>query len=182
MADQAPDWAIIALGANLGNPAVALEQAVGRLSLLSSRPILRSSFWNTSPVDCPPGSPVFVNAAVAIVPQSGTTPESLLDQLQSLEREFGRQAKIVMNEPRPLDLDLIAWGQRTCSTPRLVLPHPRAHLRKFVLQPVGEILPQFILPGQVETILTLLHALVSDESVRPLDEGNAGISAPPTRL
>ena len=175
-----PDWAIIALGANLGDPRATLEQAIGRLSLRSARPILRSSFWNTSPVDCPPGSPVFVNAAVAIVPHAGETPDTLLDGLQSLEREFGRQVKIIMNEPRPLDLDLIAWGGRTVSSPRLTLPHPRAHLRKFVLQPVSEILPQFILPGQVGNITILLQALVTDESVRPCTEPlSGGTSAPP---
>ena len=70
--------AVIALGANLGNPAATLGQVLERLSALSTRPILRSSFWNTSPVDCPPGSPVFVNAAAAIVPQLTPDPGEIV--------------------------------------------------------------------------------------------------------
>ncbi|HTI70449.1 MAG TPA: 2-amino-4-hydroxy-6-hydroxymethyldihydropteridine diphosphokinase [Candidatus Limnocylindria bacterium] len=168
MESAAPEWVIIALGANLGEPAATLVTVLNRLAGFSTRPILRSSFWNTSPVDCPPGSPVFVNAAAALCPLPGETPVSLLDKLQSLEREFGRRPKVVLNEPRPLDLDIIAWGTLTLMSERLTLPHPRAHLRKFVLQPVAEILPDFVLPGRTESVKVLLRDLKTDESVRLL--------------
>src|SRR5688572_14688569 len=80
------------------------------LRTLFGATIRESSLWESSPVDCPPGSPMFVNAAVMIEPTSDETPESMLTKLQAIEREFGRLPKAVLNEPRPLDLDLIAFG------------------------------------------------------------------------
>ena len=96
------------------------------------------------------------------------TPESLLEKLQELEREFGRKPKTVLNEPRPLDLDLIAFGDETRNGPELILPHPRAHRRRFVLQPLSEIAPDLILPGQGKTVAELLAELPSGEAVKRL--------------
>jgi 2-amino-4-hydroxy-6-hydroxymethyldihydropteridine diphosphokinase len=139
-----------------------------RLESLSVRPPLKSSLWQSTPVDCPPGSPLFVNAAVAFEPLPGETPESLLAKFQALEKEFGRRPKEVLNEPRPLDLDLIAFGNLVRSTPQLTLPHPRAHLRRFVLEPLNEIAPDLILPGQRHSIRDLLAVLRNDEVVTRL--------------
>ena len=100
-----------------------------------------------------------MNAAVALTLRPGETPESLLAKLQALEKEFGRRPKVVLNEPRPLDLDLIAFGGEVRNTPELILPHPRAHLRRFVLQPLGEVAPEFVLPGQTRTVAELLQSL-----------------------
>src|SRR5438128_6487386 len=77
-------WAFIALGANLGEPERTILEAMRRLQELSDEPLLRSSLRRTTPVDCPPGSPPFVNAVVGLLPRSGETPESLLAKLQSL--------------------------------------------------------------------------------------------------
>jgi len=155
----------IALGSNLGNSRQIILDAMDRLQNFSDRPILKSSLWQTSPVDCPPDSPMFVNAVVGLVPRKDETPESLLAKLQSLQKEFGRQPRQLLNEPRPLDLDLIAFGQETRNTPELVLPHPRAHRRRFVLQPLSEIAPDLILPGHGKTVAELLAELVDDETV-----------------
>ena len=157
--------AYVALGSNLGESARTIQQAIERLRDFSTQPILISSLWKTAPVDCPPGSPTFVNAVVGFVPKSGETPESLLNKLQSLEKEFGRKPKVITNEPRPLDLDLIAFGDERRNSPELILPHPRAHQRRFVLQPLSEIAPDFILPGQMATVAKLLTQLVPDHSV-----------------
>src|SRR5262249_54540879 len=146
-----------------------VRQAIERLQTLSERPLLKSSLWKTTPVNCPPGSPSFVNAAVGLVPREGETPESLLQHLQALEKEFGRAPKKILNEPRPLDLDLICFGAEIRATATLTLPHPRAHLRRFVLQPLAEIAPDLILSGQTKTIAQLLAALVSDEVLSRLD-------------
>ena len=127
-----------------------------RLQTFSDDPILKSSLWQTTPVDCPPGSPMFANAVVGLVSRAEETPESLLPKLQSLEKEFGRRPKKVLNEPRPLDLDLIVFGEETWNTADLILPHPRAHQRKFVLQPLSEVAPDLILPGQTKTVTELL--------------------------
>lgn len=149
--------AYIALGSNLGSPRETVLRAMDRLQELSDAPIVRSSLYETDPVDCPPGSPKFVNAVVALVARAAETPETLLKELQALEREFGRQPKRMHNEARPLDLDLIAFGKETRNTTDLVLPHPRAHERRFVLEPLAEIAPDFTLPGQMQTARDLLR-------------------------
>jgi 2-amino-4-hydroxy-6-hydroxymethyldihydropteridine diphosphokinase len=125
-----------------------------------------SSFWQTTPQNCPPGSPDFLNAVVALEPLPEETPESLLARLQNLEREFGRRPKQVLNEPRPLDLDLIAFGLERRASRELTLPHPRAHQRRFVLQPLSEIAPDFVLPGQDRTVAGLLDQVPPDPGMR----------------
>lgn len=151
--------AYIALGSNLGNSRQIILKATERLREFSDRPLLKSSLSETAPVDCPPGSPNFVNAVVALAPRPDETPETLLTKLQVLEKEFGRQPKKVLNEPRPLDLDLVAFGSETRATPELTLPHPRAHLRRFVLGPLSEIASDLIMPGQTKTVAQLLASL-----------------------
>ncbi len=157
--------AFVALGSNLGDSRQIILGAMAWLQNLSDEPMLQSSLWQTSPVDCPPGSPKFVNAVAGFIPRQVETPESLLRKLRELEIESGRQAKKVLNEPRPLDLDLIAFGNEARLTPELTLPHPRAHLRRFVLQPLSEIAPDSILPGQTKTVAELLAELPEAENV-----------------
>ena len=157
--------AIVALGSNLGDSRQMVLNAMARLQDFSDEPILKSSLWQTSPVDCPPDSPKFVNAVASLALSADETPESLLVKLHALEKEFGRQAKKTLNEPRPLDLDLIAFGNEIRHSPELTLPHPRAHLRRFVLQPLSEIAPDLILPEQGMTVTELLAGLPADEMV-----------------
>jgi 2-amino-4-hydroxy-6-hydroxymethyldihydropteridine diphosphokinase len=154
--------AIIALGSNLGDARQNVLRAMDRLQELSDHPLLRSSLWQTSPVDCPPHSSAFVNAVVALMPRLTETPESLLRRLQEIEKQFGRQPRRVVNEPRPLDLDLIAFGDQTRCTASLILPHPRAHQRRFVLEPLSEIAPALVLAGWQKTVSQLLQALPPD--------------------
>ncbi len=157
--------AFVALGSNIGASAETIRRSVGRLQSLAESPMLLSSLWRTAPVDCPPGSPDFVNAVVGFAPRAGLGPLELLTRLQAIEREFGRQPKSVLNEPRPLDLDLIAFGAARCDTAVLTLPHPRAHLRRFVLQPWSEIAPELVLPGQTANIRDLLSRLGDTETI-----------------
>src|SRR5207249_10551825 len=152
-----------ALGSNLGDPKGSVRQAMERLRTLTDFPPVRSALWQSTPVGCPPGSPLFVNAVVGLLPRANETPDSLLAELQTLETEFGRQPKQALNEPRPLDLDLISFRQETRDSERLTLPHPRAHLRRFVLQPLCEIAAALILPGQVLNARQLLETLDSPE-------------------
>jgi 2-amino-4-hydroxy-6-hydroxymethyldihydropteridine diphosphokinase len=140
-------WVLVAFGANLGNPEQQVREGMDRVESTFNVPLRRSSLYVSEPVDCPPGSPPFVNAGAAFPAPPGFTPESLLLELQRLEREFGRRPKVVLNEARPLDLDLIAWGNETRDTLFLKLPHPRAHLRRFVIEPLAEVLPDFVMPG-----------------------------------
>jgi 2-amino-4-hydroxy-6-hydroxymethyldihydropteridine diphosphokinase len=159
---------LIALGSNLGDSARVIRAAMDELDRFAAMPCRRSSLWKSSPVDCPPGSPPFVNAAIAFEPVADETPESLLARLQAMEKTAGRRKKKVLNEPRPLDLDLIAFGSATRSSRRLILPHPRAHLRRFVLAPLMEIAPDFILPGQTRTIRRLFSELKAEEVITRL--------------
>jgi 2-amino-4-hydroxy-6-hydroxymethyldihydropteridine diphosphokinase len=156
----------IAMGSNLGDSLQTLQRAFLRLQDLSTAPVRQSSFWQTTPVDCPPGSPPFLNAVIEIQPLQRETPESLLEKLQCLEREFGRLPKKILNEARPLDLDLIAFSGEIRQTQQLVLPHPCAHERRFVLQPLSEIAPNLILPGQSETVTELLQTLPPDAQMK----------------
>ena len=161
-----PGWAIIALGSNLGDSIEIIQQAIVKLQELSDAPEARSSLWRTTPVDCPPGANDFINAVVKIKPREGETAETLLAKLQALEKEFGRRPKKVMNEARPLDLDLLAFGDEIRSAPGLMLPHPRAHLRRFVLAPLAEIEPNLLWPGQQKSVRELLATLRTEEAIQ----------------
>lgn len=151
--------AFIALGSNVGDSRRTIAEAMSRLQQLSFKRLLKSSLWETEPVDCPPGSPSFINAMVALEPNSAETPESLLKKLNDIEAEFGRARSGVRNESRSLDLDMIAFGEELRTTPELTLPHPRAHERRFVLEPLAELFPDYILPGQSKTVVELLKKL-----------------------
>jgi len=89
--------------------------------------------------------------------------------MQALEKEFGRVPKKVVNEARPLDLDLITFGNETRNLPNLFLPHIRATERRFVMQPLNEIAPDLILPGQTKTVSQLLALLPPDEAMRRVE-------------
>jgi len=154
--------AIIALGSNLGDPLSNVRRAMDRLQAMSNHTILRSSLWRSAPQDCPPGSPDFINAVALLVTRTGETPDTLLLKLQFLESQFGRERGQQPNAPRTLDLDLIAFGAVVSKRPELTLPHPRAHLRRFVLAPLAELAPNLILPGFVDSVARQLMALPED--------------------
>jgi 2-amino-4-hydroxy-6-hydroxymethyldihydropteridine diphosphokinase len=149
----------IALGSNQGDSVGILRETIERLKAFAEGPVQVSSFWKTEPVACPPGSPPFINAVVSFQARPAETPETLFNALQQIERDFGRRPKEVLNEPRPLDLDLIAFGDEIRRTQELTLPHPRAHERRFVLAPLNELAPDLVLPGQTRRVTELLQML-----------------------
>jgi 2-amino-4-hydroxy-6-hydroxymethyldihydropteridine diphosphokinase len=163
LADENSRLAYVALGANLGDPELTFASVVPRLQAYSTTPLVASRWMRSRPVNCPPGSPDFLNGVVAIQPFPGETAETLLEKLQALEVEFGRTPKKVTNEARPLDLDLIAFGNELRDTPKLTLPHPRARERDFVLRPLAEIAPDFVLPGQSKNVVQMLAELDSGD-------------------
>ena len=162
---------LIGLGSNRGDSAAIVREAMSRLRSFASGPLVCSGLWRTSPVDCPPGSGEFVNAAVAFEPRVGLTPEALLANLKALEAEHGRPTMRVRNAPRELDLDLLLFGDDVRDEADFVLPHPRAVNRRFVLAPAAEILPEVVWPGTGCTIASLLARLDSDERVERLGDG-----------
>lgn len=153
---------VVALGSNLGDSAVILKSAFDRLRTLAVDFFEASSLWRSTPVDCPPGSPDFLNAVAVFEVAEEMEPLALLRTLKEWEVEFGRQPKRVMNEARPLDLDLIGFGCETMQTEELTLPHPRAHERAFVLGPLAEVMPGLLLPGWADTAETLFSGMKGD--------------------
>jgi 2-amino-4-hydroxy-6-hydroxymethyldihydropteridine diphosphokinase len=126
----------IALGANLGDRALTLRRAIDELRKIVH--VVRvSSFLETEPVDAPPGSPRFLNAAA--IGYTSLTPLQLLEAMQSIESRLGRRRTRVRNAPRTIDLDLIFHSAHRARTPRLTLPHPRYREREFVMKPLREI-------------------------------------------
>ncbi len=169
---EAERCAFVALGSNRGDRLQFLYAAADRLARLTVGPFYLSSIWETAPVDCPPGTPPFLNAMVGFVPPPGLGSMALLQRLQQIESELGRVRTPVRNTPRTIDLDLITDRNTVCFTPELVLPHPRAHRRLFVLAPLAEIAPGLILPGQSCSVQELLARLMSPNgSLRRLSKG-----------
>lgn len=137
--------AFVALGANLGNPEATLRAALETLAQQTDWALVsHSSLYRTAPVGFA-DQPDFVNAVAKLSTQ--LDPVSLLNRLLAIEQQFGRIRR-ELNGPRTLDLDLLLHDQTQVEMPMLTLPHPRLHLRAFVLIPLAEIAPDLILPGR----------------------------------
>ncbi len=159
---------LVGLGSNRGDSIGTLREAAARLEEFAAGELRRSRVFRTSPVDCPPDSDDFLNAAVAFAPRPELEPEALLRSLKTIERDFGREAAPVRNAPRELDLDLLLFGTEQRASEHFTLPHPRAVNRLFVLAPAVEVLPEAVWPGTRQTIAQLLDALVTDERIEPI--------------
>lgn len=149
----------IALGSNLGDRLARLRagrDAVTRWHQ-GPRPASVSAVYETEPVDCPPGSAPFLNAVMEI--ETALDPAVLLGRLRALESALGRAPHGAKNAPRPLDLDILYAGDLRIESPALITPHPRMTSRRFVLQPLSDIRPDLVLPGQNHTVAALLAAL-----------------------
>jgi 2-amino-4-hydroxy-6-hydroxymethyldihydropteridine diphosphokinase len=159
----------IAFGSNLGDSLQTLRQARAILlaSPLLAPPILMSSIYLTSPVDCPPDSAPFLNAVLEA--ELTGDPLALMHDLRACEQGLGRPRRTLRNAPRTIDLDLLYAGDCELRADGLILPHPRIAARRFVLAPLAEIRPGLILPGQTETVAKLLGSLPSGDAAEPLD-------------
>ena len=137
--------ALIGIGANLGDPRARIAAALEALAALSDTTLLRnSSVYRTAPVG-KTDQPDFYNAAALI--RTTLAPRALLDALLAIELSQGRE-RSVPNAPRTLDLDLLLYGDQVIAEPGLVVPHPRMHERRFVLDPLVEITPYCVIPGR----------------------------------
>jgi 2-amino-4-hydroxy-6-hydroxymethyldihydropteridine diphosphokinase len=129
--------AYVGLGANLGNPQRALQQALAGLAHLPQTRLLRASrIYRSAPVDA--GGPDYFNAVAELA--TGLDAFELLAQLQQLEHAAGRE-RPYRNAPRTLDLDLLLHGDERIDSPTLTVPHPRMGQRAFVLLPLQELAP-----------------------------------------
>jgi 2-amino-4-hydroxy-6-hydroxymethyldihydropteridine diphosphokinase len=149
----------IALGSNLGDRLANLRAARDQLLRLTAAPATwrQAAVYQTAPVDCPPGSPDFLNTVVEF--ETALPPLALLAQTRRIEADLGRQPGAPRNAPRVIDLDLLYHGATVMAAPELTLPHPRLCQRRFVLQPLAEIRPELVLPGQADTVAELLAGL-----------------------
>ena len=152
----------IGLGSNLGDRAGNLLLAVRGMMDAGLSITRLSSIYETEPVDVT-DQPSFLNmVAEAYAPQF--SPEQTLARLLRIEYALGRRREIARG-PRTIDLDLLLYGDQACSTEFLTLPHPRLHLRRFVLVPLAELAPGLSHPSLQRTISELLAATEDDAQV-----------------
>lgn len=174
MANKLPETAqtaFIGLGANLGDARANLANAVRQISLLpGTRLVHVSSLYRSAPIES--SGPDYLNAVAQI--ETTLTPQVFLSELQGIERAHGRE-RPYLNAPRTLDLDILSYGQIAQSDPGLILPHPRAHLRAFVLQPWAELMPELSLPG-LGSIQALAES-VADQTIERQLAPNAWLNA-----
>lgn len=134
--------AFVGVGANLGDARATVRAALRALGQLPDTEwVASSSLYRSAPIQA--SGPDFVNAVAEL--RTALEPIALLHRLQAIEQSFGR-VRSVRNAPRTLDLDLLLLGDCVMPGPELVLPHPRAHLRAFVLRPLAELDPDLELP------------------------------------
>lgn len=139
------ETAFLLLGSNQGDRSALLDEATRRLAETAGLTLAAaSSTYATSPVDCPPGSPEFLNRMLKMECTLG--PLELLEVAQKIETDLGRTGKGT-NAPRPIDIDIILYGDRTMRTERLEIPHPRMRRRPFVLVPLAEVAPEAVDPA-----------------------------------
>ena len=136
--------AAIALGSNIEDPERQVARAFDELAELpGTRVLARSRLHRTRPVGYA-DQPDFVNAMALV--DTTLEPRALLEALLAIEERHGR-VRTVVNGPRTLDLDIILYGDRVIDEPGLKVPHPRARERAFVMEPLHEVWPDFVIPG-----------------------------------
>lgn len=142
---SSPVRAAIALGSNLDDPESHVKRAFEDLASLPGTSVLaRSSLHRTKPVGYA-DQPDFINACALV--ETRLAPRELLDALLAIEKRHGRVREIP-NGPRTLDLDIVVYGDARIDEPGLTIPHPRAHERAFVMDPLREVWPDVLIPAQ----------------------------------
>jgi 2-amino-4-hydroxy-6-hydroxymethyldihydropteridine diphosphokinase len=145
--------AYVGLGANLGDREPTLRAAVEALAAEEGIEVVAiSTLRETEPVGVGE-QPQFLNGAAAL--KTTLSARELLDRLLEIEQRFGRVRISGEHGPRTLDLDLLLYGGEVIDEPGLALPHPRLHERRFVLEPLAELVPGLVVPGRgtVESLL-----------------------------
>jgi len=158
----------LGLGSNQGDKCRHLRQGMQALERLQAVTITAvSKFYLTAPVGYLQQD-WFLNAVLQI--HTGVRPLYLLQQLKMLETDGGREKTPIRFGPRPIDLDLLLYDQQIIDTPALIIPHPRMHKRRFVLQPFCDINPEVIHPILNVTVSDLLYRMDdNDQPVLPVE-------------
>jgi 2-amino-4-hydroxy-6-hydroxymethyldihydropteridine diphosphokinase len=156
---------ILSLGSNIEPRRAFIEQAIQELGALpETRHVRCSSLHETTPVRAPEAERfmLFLNAVVVL--QTCLSPNTFSNAIHAIEERLGRTRTGLYGAARTIDIDIIAFGDTRMQTPELTLPHPCAHQRVFVLQPLAELLPDYTLPGQQQTVTQLLLAAYSSSA------------------
>jgi 2-amino-4-hydroxy-6-hydroxymethyldihydropteridine diphosphokinase len=146
----------VALGSNLGDSHANLSSARAAIGGIPGvlPPLNVSAIYETEPVGCEPGAPSFLNAVVEF--GYNGDPVQLFKELRDIEIALGRPAEHQRNVSRPIDIDLLYCGDSMIETEHLTLPHPRIAGRRFVLQPLADVAPELVLPGENKSVRELL--------------------------
>lgn len=159
----------VALGSNLGDRLATFQAARKALSQLPGvkEPIVASPIYETDPVSCEPGAKQFLNAVIEFEYEGDMM--ALLKNVRDIENELGRPPDHPRYVSRKIDIDLLYAGGQQIETKELQLPHPRVNERRFVLQPLADIRPDLILPGQARTVSELLAQVKDSGKVMRTD-------------
>lgn len=166
----------IALGSNLDSPLgdrlSNIKHARNLLEKLTpdGTELIQAHVYQSEPLDCPEDSPVFLNTVIEL--SYDGSPDELLRQTQAIERQLGRDVIREKNAPRIIDIDILYFGTDLYHDALLTLPHPEMTHRRFVLQPLADIRPELILPGDDITIADHLLHLDSAEPPLSLEQVN----------
>ena len=155
----------IALGSNLGDRLAHLRAARREILALEmiGGPVRASRVYETEPIGTEANADAFLNAVVEV--EFTGEPDGLLGSLQAIEAKLGRPTRHPRNASRTIDLDILYIGDCVRSGDDIAIPHPRLHLRRFVLAPLADICPRAILPGQTKSIAELLAGLCDPAKV-----------------
>jgi 2-amino-4-hydroxy-6-hydroxymethyldihydropteridine diphosphokinase len=145
----------LSLGSNIGDRRARLDAALEGLAAPDLRITRVSPTYETEPVGGPAGQPWFLNLAVEA--ETDLFPMQLLSRTQKTELSLGR-IRSVVNGPRTIDIDILLYGKAVVRTPRLEIPHPRMHERRFVLVPLADLAPDLRHPVTRRTVREMLEA------------------------
>jgi len=158
-----PITVYIGLGSNMGDRQAYCEEAVRLVSRFPATSIIRvSSLYETAPIERT-DQDWFINCVVAV--RTSLSPQELLRACQEVEQFLGRK-RTVRFGPRTIDMDILFYGDRIIQEPGLTIPHPRAHERRFVLEPLAEIAPETEHPVFRKTVVQILKELQNPQEVR----------------
>ena len=154
----------LSLGSNLGDRFRNLKMGKEKISCLkvNGSPLLQSSIVESAPVDCPVNSENFFNLALEILFLGN--PFLFFEKTQEIEKEMGRKNSLIQNSPRVLDIDILYIGERKVNSETLICPHPEAHKRLFVIQPLNEIRPLLRNLNSSKTVNELYTEFIKNES------------------
>jgi len=175
-----PTLVYLSLGSNIGDRETQLRDAQVRLGA-AGKIVGVSSFYETQPVDFT-RQPWFLNCAVAL--ETRQTPQQLMTSILGIEEKMGRRRvqkrRAQKKGPRTIDIDILLFGETILDSPELTIPHPAMHQRRFVLEPLAQLVPDALHPLLRKTIRQLRDALPPGQAVRRIPKSSIANDERPT--